>query len=177
MVMHTMHTTESLQQKTRENVVTKSVRCLRDARFIGSDTPLRRHSITRTCTLGDETMYESHSFCKRRVDDRTGQGTAPLEVAEQVSVERTSWHHSLGFHGFINFTNALPEDEIKEFIDNVPPSCCQGIDSYHLVDDLLGKGNRKTAAAPFRKCRRRRKSSMRFLTTCFRENMRFSGRH
>ena len=109
--------------------------------------------------------------------EEDGLRFAPPEVAERFSVERTSWHPSFGFHGFFNFANALSEDEIKKFIDKVPTSCCQGIDSYHLIDDLLGEENRKTAAAPFRKCRRRRKSSMRFLTTCFRENMRFSGRH
>ena len=97
---------------------------------------------------------------------------APLEVAERFSVERTSWHHSFGFHGFFNFANALSEDEIKEFIDKVPPSCCQGIDSYHLIDDLLRKGNRKTAAALFTKStmtkgRWRWKSTKLFLASLF----------
>lgn len=102
---------------------------------------------------------------------------APVEVAERFSVERTSWHHSFGFHGFFNFANALSENELRDFIAKVPTTCCGGVDSYDLIDDLLRKGNREAATALFRKCRWRWKTSMRFLTAWFRENMRFRGRY
>lgn len=88
----------------------------------------------------------------------------PKELADRFSVERTPWHKSFGFHGFFNFANALSENELKKFIDTVPESCCGGVDTYDLIDDLLHKGNKKAATALVQKCRWRRKALGRFLT-------------
>lgn len=99
---------------------------------------------------------------------RYGIRFAPTALAERFSTERTPWKRSFGFHGFFNFAKALDSRRLTEFIDRIPAACCGERDSYHLLDDLLSRGEleRELAKKLFAKCRfrwRRRRDYIRTL--------------
>ena len=64
----------------------------------------------------------------------------------------------LGFMVFLTSRNALPAEELFEFIRNVPTDCCGGVDCYDLIEHLRELGNNTAAMALFKKCRWKRKN-------------------
>lgn len=83
---------------------------------------------------------------------------ASAEVAERFAVERTPWHPAFGFHGFFNFANVLEPPELARFIDEMPASCCGGLDAYDLIAQLRERNLDAMAARLFSKCRFRWKT-------------------
>jgi hypothetical protein len=65
---------------------------------------------------------------------------APVSIAEQFAVERTSWHQAFGFHGFFNFGRVLSDAELKAFINILPENYLSGLDSYDLIKSLREQG-------------------------------------
>jgi len=90
---------------------------------------------------------------------------APAGVAKRFSTERTAWQPSFGFHGFFNFAKAFDSRTLAEFIERIPAQCCGGLDSYHLLDDLLGRGESELATQLFAKCRFRWRRRREYLRT------------
>lgn len=128
--------------------------------------------------LQDERIVISHPedlcICDRNrllLEDELGMKFAPIEIADRFSVERGQWHSSFGFHGFFNFSHALPPEEVNDFIREIPSDCCGGIDSYDLIDALRLHGNPAAARALFNKCQWRPKTTKRFIKTWMRSKI------
>ena len=61
---------------------------------------------------------------------------APVQVAEQFAVERSDWHPAFGFHGLFNFSRALGDLELEQFLDILPSDYLGGVDAYDLIYSL-----------------------------------------
>lgn len=70
---------------------------------------------------------------------------APVNIAEQFAVERTSWHEAFGFHGFFNFGRVLSDAELMAFIKILPENYLSGLDVYDLIYHLRQEGRLKVA--------------------------------
>lgn len=98
--------------------------------------------------LESPTISRRHpeDFCicvdnKATLENQFGIRFAPTEIAQQFAVERTNWHPAFGFHGFFNFGKALSPEELGTFLDLLPDSYLGGVDTYDLIDYLIGSGN------------------------------------
>ena len=58
---------------------------------------------------------------------------APTNIAEQFAVERNDWHPAFGFHGFFNFSRALGDAELEQFLDILSSDYLGGVDTYDLI--------------------------------------------
>jgi hypothetical protein len=76
---------------------------------------------------------------------------ATADVAERFAVERTAWHPAFGFHGFFNFAHVLEPAELERFIDEIPASCCGGVDTRDLVSQLRDRNAHALADRLFAK--------------------------
>lgn len=85
---------------------------------------------------------------------------APPEVAERFSYERQRPKgKTFGFHGFFNFPDFMPPDELNAFLDSVPDELLRGRDAHDLCRRLLAKGDRislNSAARIYRQVSRSR---------------------
>lgn len=95
---------------------------------------------------------------RRILESDFGIRFAPADVAERFAVERTPWHPAFGFHGFFNFADALEPAELERFLEQLPVSCCGGIDTYDLIEVLRERKAHGLAARLFAKCRFRWKT-------------------
>jgi len=119
------------------------------------------------------TIHHPEDFCicktnRELLENNFDIKFATEKIADSFSVERGQWHECFGFHGFFNFANALPAEELLEFIRNVPTDCCGGVDCYDLIEHLRELGNNTAAMALFKKCRWKRKTTRRFLSAWIR---------
>ena len=76
---------------------------------------------------------------KEFLEDKYNIKFAPKKIAELFSVERSKWHSSFGFHGFFNFAHVLNEKELEDFINIIPRSMLNSLDTYDLLDLLERK--------------------------------------
>jgi hypothetical protein len=88
---------------------------------------------------------------------------APVSIAEQFAVERTSWHQAFGFHGFFNFGRVLSDAELKAFINILPENYLSGLDSYDLIKSLREQGRSALAKEIAGKVRFKWKMRKRFI--------------
>ena len=87
---------------------------------------------------------EDYCICvdnKEFLEKQCGIHFAPLEIAEQFAVERSSWHSAFGFHGFFNFGQVLNDQELRNFLRLIPKAALSGLDTYDLIA-ALRKQNR-----------------------------------
>ena len=75
---------------------------------------------------------------------------APVEIANSFSIERSKWSSAFGFHGFFNFAYVLNENELKEFLNIIPASMLNNLDTYDLLD-LVDEKQFKDVAKIIRK--------------------------
>jgi hypothetical protein len=93
------------------------------------------------------TKHHPEDFCicvdnKALLEKEFGIRFAPAQVAEQFAVERSDWHPAFGFHGFFNFSRALSDTELEQFLDILPSDYLGGVDAYDLIYSLqLNKKN------------------------------------
>jgi len=92
---------------------------------------------------------------------------APVNIAEQFAVERTSWHAAFGFHGFFNFGRVLDDAELRVFINILPGNYLSGLDSYDLIAYLRDEGRSALAKEIAKKVRFRWKMRKRYIKLKF----------
>lgn len=95
--------------------------------------------------------------------EQNGINIAPVNIAEQFAVERTSWHEAFGFHGFFNFARVLNDFEIRDFIKMLPENYLGGLDTYDLINLLLEQGRVQLAKEVSEKVRFKWKMRKRFI--------------
>ena len=86
---------------------------------------------------------EDYCICvdnKAFLEQECGIQIAPLEIAEQFAVERSTWHKAFGFHGFFNFGRVLNDQSLRTFISTLPQNYLSDLDTYDLVSYLRGEG-------------------------------------
>jgi hypothetical protein len=88
---------------------------------------------------------------------------APVNIAEQFAVERSSWHSAFGFHGFFNFGRVLNDDQLNAFVSLLPENYLNGLDAYELIDSLREQGRVSLAKEIAQKVRFKWKMRKRFL--------------
>ena len=100
-------------------------------------------SVTLLEALESPAITKRHpeDFCicvdnKAILENQFGIRFAPIEIAEQFAVERTNWHPAFGFHGFFNFSRALGDAELEQFLDMLPSDYLGGVDTYDLIYSL-----------------------------------------
>jgi hypothetical protein len=121
------------------------------------DTPVGNggfslRSVTLLKALESPTITKRHpeDFCicvdnKPILEHQFGIRFAPIEIAEQFAVERTSWHPAFGFHGFFNYGKALSPEELGAFLKLLPDSYLGGVDTYDLIYYLIEHKNEELA--------------------------------
>ena len=80
---------------------------------------------------------EDYYICvnnKKLLEDKYDIKFAPKKIADLFSVERSNWHSTFGFHGFFNFAHVLSEKELKDFLNIIPRSMLNNLDTYDLLD-------------------------------------------
>ena len=80
---------------------------------------------------------EDYYICvnnKKLLEDKYNIKFAPKKIADLFSVERSKWHSTFGFHGFFNFANVLNEKELEDFLNIIPRSMMNNLDTYDLLD-------------------------------------------
>lgn len=87
------------------------------------------------------TKHHPEDFCicvdnKALLEKEFGIRFAPAQVAEQFAVERSDWHPAFGFHGLFNFSRALSDTELEQFLDILPSDYLGGVDAYDLIYSL-----------------------------------------
>ncbi|QWD60366.1 DUF5672 family protein [Polynucleobacter sp. MWH-UH35A] len=113
---------------------------------------------------------EDYCICvdnKEFLKQECGIRIAPTGVAEQFSVERSTWHPSFGFHGFFNFGRVLNDFELKAFIKILPYNYLNGLDGYDLIYSLQEQGRVSLAKEIAAKVRFKWKMRKRFLKLKF----------
>ena len=108
---------------------------------------------------------EDYCICADNKDFLGQHGVliAPVDVAEQFAVEKTSWHPAFGFHGFFNFGRVLNDDHLKAFINLLPEYYLNGLDAYELIDSLKAQGRASLAKEIAEKVRFKWKMRKRFI--------------
>jgi len=96
-----------------------------------------------------------------------GINFAPVDVAEQFAVERSSWHPAFGFHGFFNFGHVLSDAELTAFIKLLPENYLSGLDAYDLISCLRQEGRLEMAKKIATKVRFKWKMRKRFIKLKF----------
>lgn len=82
---------------------------------------------------------EDYCICadnKEFLEKECGIKFAPIHIAEQFAVERSEWHDAFGFHGFFNFDKVLNDNELKDFLKNLPSRYLSSVDAYDLFNSL-----------------------------------------
>ena len=80
---------------------------------------------------------EDYYICinnKKLLEDKYNIRFAPKKIADLFSVERANWHSTFGFHGFFNFAHVLNEKELVDFLNIIPRSMMNNLDTYDLLD-------------------------------------------
>lgn len=102
---------------------------------------------------------DNNAFLKQECGIRI----APIDVAEQFSVERSTWHPAFGFHGFFNFGRILNDNELRDFVSILPHNYLDGLDAYDLIDSLREQGREMLANEISKKMRFKWKMRKRFM--------------
>lgn len=112
---------------------------------------------------------EDYCICAVNRDFLGCQGIkfAPVDVAEQFAVERSSWHPAFGFHGLFNFGKILSDIELRAFIKILPDKYLIGLDAYDLISHLRFQGREELAREISKKVRFKWKMRKRFLKLKF----------
>jgi hypothetical protein len=85
---------------------------------------------------------EDYYICvnnKKLLEEKYNIKFAPKEIADLFSVERSKWHPAFGFHGFFNFAHVLNEKELEDFLNIIPKSMLNNVDTYDLLDSSENK--------------------------------------
>jgi len=88
---------------------------------------------------------------------------APVNIAEQFAIERSTWCEAFGFHGFFNFGKVLNDSQLRDFLTMLPNNYVNGLDSYDLIADLITQGRIQVAKEIAKKVRFKWKMRKRFL--------------
>ena len=96
---------------------------------------------------------EDYCICADNKDflERLDIRIAPVDIAEQFAVERSTWHDAFGFHGFFNFGRVLNDAELKNFVKILSNNYLKGLDGYDLIEFLNAAGRHEVASLIWRR--------------------------
>jgi len=104
---------------------------------------LRSRRLLRALQGPDIELSHPEDVCicrinRRRLESKYGIRFAPEDVARQFSFEREKPSRTtFGFHGLFAFPQIMPDDELLEFVQKMPPAILGGRDTLDLCKALL----------------------------------------